>query len=175
VSFITTHQVNGLSSAMRRAKNILRQRYPERFAVGSQATASQLGGSLPPPATLKRKAPESSIPSGSRSSGSIPKVPTKPRSGTPSVVAGSNAVEEKKKKVIRREKPKLEKVPTHLDKTKSESKADRIQYQEDLLLRCAIQPDTITVDIKSLYPPVRDKSAELPPYQVRHIQPYFLE
>ena len=31
------------------------------------------------------------------------------------------------------------------------------------------------MDIKALYPPVRDKSTELPPYQVRHIQPYFLE
>jgi hypothetical protein len=163
VSFITTHQVNGLSSAMRRAKHILRDRFPERFGVGSQATASQPGGSFPPPATGKRKAPESSIPSGSRSSGSFPKPPTKPRSGTPSVAAGSNAVEDKKKKSGRAAKPKLEKVPTHLDKTKSESKADRIQYQEDLLLRCAIQPDTITVDISALYPPVRDKSAELPP------------
>ena len=80
---------------------------------------------------------------------------------------------QKKKKTT--PKPRLEKVPTHLDKAKSESKADRIQYQEDLIVRCAIQSDTITVDIGSLYPPVRHKTKELPPYQVRHIQPYFLE
>ena len=126
MSFITKHQVNGLSSAMRRVKRTLRDRYPDRFAASSRATGTQLGGSFAPP-TGKRKLPESSIPSGSRSSGSIPKIPTKPRSGTPSVAAGSNAVDEKKNKSRRQEMPRLEKVPTHLDKAKSESKADSIQ------------------------------------------------
>jgi len=69
----------------------------------------------------------------------------------------------------------LEKVPTHLEQQKSLSQAARMQMQEDLLDRCAIQRDTVTVDIASLHPPVRDRNAELPPYQVRHIQLYFLE
>jgi len=162
---------------------------PARFARESQATGSVPPGSLPPSGKQgqKRKGPTSVGPSGARSaslsSGSIPKIPKKPRSGTPSAAAGSNAggesnapaPKETKKKQARAAKPALEKVPTHLEAQKSMSQASRMQYQEDLLTRCAIQIDTITVDIGSLHPPIRDRNADLPPYQVRHIQEYFLE
>ena len=96
--------------------------------ASSQVTGSQPGSGLPEGHLGKRKLPE-----GSRSgSGSLPAAPPH-RSATPSTAGASKVVGAKKKKKAA-PKPRLEKVPTHLDKAKSESKADQIQYQEDLIV-----------------------------------------
>lgn len=72
-------------------------------------------------------------------------------------------------------KQTLEKIPTHLEqKAQSMSMDARVVYQEEILGRCGVQEETIIVDISQLYPPIQEKAMELPIYQVRHIQPYFL-
>lgn len=67
----------------------------------------------------------------------------------------------------RAKRPTLEKVPTHLEKrAESMSMEARVVYQEEILGRCGVQEETLTIDIGQLYPPVREKSVDLPIYQV---------
>ncbi|CAM6086851.1 unnamed protein product [Calypogeia fissa] len=73
-----------------------------------------------------------------------------------------------------RKKVALEKVPTPLESVAIASQASRETYQDDLVDRCAVKNTTMLVDIDQIYPPIRDRNMELPQYQVRHIQPYFL-
>ena len=183
ISFTREHHQNLVQTALKKGKKQLRAMDLARFAKESQGTGSVPLTSLPPHGKQGERRKATSV-----SSGSVP-IPKKPRTGTPSATPsaalGSNAggvsnpppAKETKKKQARAPKMAvaLEKVPTHLEAQKSMSQASRMQYQEDLLARCAIQIDTITVDIGSLYPPIRDRNVELPPYQVRHVQPYFLE
>ena len=68
----------------------------------------------------------------------------------------------------------METVPTQLEIAEVSSIDAHATYQEELMGRCAVHINTLTVDIGQLYGPVRDKSKPLPPYQVRHVQPYFL-
>ena len=74
----------------------------------------------------------------------------------------------------RAKKPRLEKVPTQMESAEAMSVDARAKYQESLMDRFAVQFNTLTVDIDQLHKPVRDPSAALPPYQIRHIQSYFL-
>ncbi len=74
----------------------------------------------------------------------------------------------------RAKKPRLEKVPTQMESAEAMSVDARAKYQENLMDRFAVQFNTLTVDIDQLHKPVRDTSSPLPPYQIRHIQSYFL-
>jgi hypothetical protein len=61
-----------------------------------------------------------------------------------------------------------------LEVQKSQSKDERLAFQESLLDNHAIQRETIMVDIGALYPPVREPGQPVHPYQVWPIQKYFL-
>lgn len=71
-------------------------------------------------------------------------------------------------------KTRLQKVPTQLETQEALSSEARAKYQEDLTERCAVQENTMTVDIGQLHKPVRDSKQALWVYQVRPIQQYFL-
>jgi hypothetical protein len=87
---------------------------------------------------------------------------------TPSVVAGSTAIEE-------RPAFRLQRVRTHSEAQKSMSAENRQQQQLKLFCTYGIRIEIIIINIGSLYPLVREGLGELGPYQVRPVQKYFLE
>jgi hypothetical protein len=56
----------------------------------------------------------------------------------------------------------------------SQSKDERLAFQESPFENYAIQRETIVVDIEALHPPIREPGQPLHLYQVRPIQKYFL-
>ncbi|CAM6128069.1 unnamed protein product [Calypogeia fissa] len=94
----------------------------------------------------------------SRSTGSGLKVARRKRSGPASQNVGSTSA------VGDAPSQRLSRVQTHLEVQKSESKDERMAFQESLFENHAIQRETIMVDIGSLHPPVREPGQPLHPY-----------
>jgi hypothetical protein len=68
----------------------------------------------------------------------------------------------------------LERVRTHTEAARGVSQDNRLKYQEELISKYVVQEETIIVDISTLIPSVKERQGDLPPWQIRLVQEWFV-
>jgi hypothetical protein len=68
----------------------------------------------------------------------------------------------------------LERVKAHIKAARGVSQDDRLSYEEKLICKYVVQEETIIVDISTLIPSMKEGQGDLPPWQIRPVQKWFV-